>query len=657
MSNSDQQRRTIPQDMDILVRDLNDSGRTTFAMSLPSGSTRQLTVTWISNVRFFGRSNEELNMTVERIDRGPFCKKCKRQIEQLSCPPQEDSLLALINHARRIFLQCADCGLPAPSGEQHAMPLANEQDQPRVRLSSEAPENRIKLLPSGAPSESVETVSPQLEPAKVIKVKKQTNVPTSGTAGNRDVRTGEPRAAASHVYGAPSIRYELDAKSKVEVTIPHHICEEIVEHCKQSKRTRREVGGIIVGHNSESDRPGGGKFFQVTATDIIGIQSNDSSIAHFTMDHESWAKIQRLFEKKYNAQGKVRLGWFHTHPIQGIFFSPQDQDTHTVFTLPFQFAVVVDPRTMLAGLFAWTDYESRLLVESYHFPLQLQSETANRFQESNAEGGSAQESSPVSTWRMVLFFVMVATLVVYVTINSSFPMDPAYAILLIIAAFLGLRLWNANFFKPARLVELDVLRKVSDTIRYRQERPVRRSTDSRSFVTAVILIVAGMSVIFVFGYFVALWYNQPTSQPSPTFMSSPVPMTIDNRSEAPERKLVLNSYFENNKEILDIASINPSARVRYISRDRSSPWKPADGDEERQFFLRVFQVELRDPNTYVPLQESLNLGGSSHGSTATDESTEKLRNSFISHVKQLRQNRGLMQIQTQEGRKISLRIE
>jgi proteasome lid subunit RPN8/RPN11 len=69
---------------------------------------------------------------------------------------------------------------------------------------------------------------------------------------------------------------------------------------------------------------------------------------------EDWNRADEYIRRKHEPGGKTRLGWYHTHPDQGIFFSSKDKKAHEVFKEPHQFALVVDPRGMEAGLFHWT---------------------------------------------------------------------------------------------------------------------------------------------------------------------------------------------------------------------------------------------------------------------------------------------------------------
>ncbi|MCA9073144.1 MAG: hypothetical protein KDA84_29680, partial [Planctomycetaceae bacterium] len=63
--------------------------------------------------------------------------------------------------------------------------------------------------------------------------------------------------------------------------------------------------------------------------------------------------------RKFEPVGKKRLGWYHTHPTQGLFFSSHDHDVHQIFRQPYQFGLVIDPRVMEAEAYFWMDPEHR----------------------------------------------------------------------------------------------------------------------------------------------------------------------------------------------------------------------------------------------------------------------------------------------------------
>src|SRR5581483_1142458 len=158
-----------------------------------------------------------------------------------------------------------------------------------------------------------------------------------------------PRSALSGVsYQTPEVAFHSYRAQTVTVTFPGPVCRSITEHCHQSNTHGREVAGLLIGTANER----GG--WNVIVTDILPFPDWDSSGSHVTVTSEVWAYIDREFEDRFRNVGKDRLGWYHTHPTQGVYlFSQQDRDFHSVFTREFQFALVVDPRRMQGGIYSW----------------------------------------------------------------------------------------------------------------------------------------------------------------------------------------------------------------------------------------------------------------------------------------------------------------
>jgi len=167
----------------------------------------------------------------------------------------------------------------------------------------------------------------------------------------------------------PEVRYQLRSGAYVNATVSGRVCRGLADHGAQSNEHGREVGGFVVGHWCEQQRGDGKSEHTVSATDLIPLASYDSSSAHISFTERAWIRAEEELEQKYASAGKVRLGWYHTHPVQGIFFSDKDQDAHTMFSEPYQFALVIDPLRMEAGWFYWTSYEERILAGPICFGL------------------------------------------------------------------------------------------------------------------------------------------------------------------------------------------------------------------------------------------------------------------------------------------------
>ena len=110
----------------------------------------------------------------------------------------------------------------------------------------------------------------------------------------------------------------------------------------------REVAGVLVGQPLED----GG--VQVRSSiPAHGAQAERDSV---TFTHDAWELIYRELDKEH--PGEQIVGWYHSHPGFGIFFSHHDAIAHsTSFVEPWQIALVIDPQEGTQGVFGWRDGE------------------------------------------------------------------------------------------------------------------------------------------------------------------------------------------------------------------------------------------------------------------------------------------------------------
>jgi len=125
---------------------------------------------------------------------------------------------------------------------------------------------------------------------------------------------------------------------------------------------------MVVGYQWKTSN-GAGTLHSVLATDAIAVQPLDSSRSHLSFGELEWRDAEQELARRHAPQGKVKVGWYHTHPQQGIFFSDQDEAAHRMFKLAYHFALVVDPRFMEAGLFYWSGGDRRALEGPIRFVL------------------------------------------------------------------------------------------------------------------------------------------------------------------------------------------------------------------------------------------------------------------------------------------------
>ncbi len=87
----------------------------------------------------------------------------------------------------------------------------------------------------------------------------------------------------------------------------------------------------------------------------------DSGQGHVTLSHETWSDIYQYLESL--AADAVIVGWYHTHPGFGVFFSAQDDFIQkNFFGAPGQVGAVVDPVAKSILLFACDNNEVKPLA-------------------------------------------------------------------------------------------------------------------------------------------------------------------------------------------------------------------------------------------------------------------------------------------------------
>jgi proteasome lid subunit RPN8/RPN11 len=115
--------------------------------------------------------------------------------------------------------------------------------------------------------------------------------------------------------------------------------------------TTREIGGVLVG---ELLRDQAGPYLLIETT-IDALHAEEKG-AELTFTHATWEHIHKEMDSRH--PGKRVVGWYHTHPGFGVFLSDRDQFIHkSFFDLPFQVALVYDPKAKEHGLFLWRDDE------------------------------------------------------------------------------------------------------------------------------------------------------------------------------------------------------------------------------------------------------------------------------------------------------------
>jgi len=133
---------------------------------------------------------------------------------------------------------------------------------------------------------------------------------------------------------------------QVNVIVSQEALLQIAAHGKSNLVS--ELGGALLGHAfRHEDR----LFVEVKAA--LPAVTGDHGPVHFKFTADSWTQLHKDRSAAYPDLEVV--GWFHTHPDLGVFYSSDDVVVHSAaFTLPWQVGLVVDPLRNEACFFGWT---------------------------------------------------------------------------------------------------------------------------------------------------------------------------------------------------------------------------------------------------------------------------------------------------------------
>lgn len=127
------------------------------------------------------------------------------------------------------------------------------------------------------------------------------------------------------------------------------LTETAVSHIQTHNQsdTRVELGGVLLG---DAYRDGSRIVVEISAA--LPAHSNDHGPIHFTFTADAWAQVHK--DRAAQFPNLSIVGWFHTHPGLGIFYSSDDVVVHSAaFTLPWHVGLVVDPLSKEASFFGW----------------------------------------------------------------------------------------------------------------------------------------------------------------------------------------------------------------------------------------------------------------------------------------------------------------
>jgi len=132
---------------------------------------------------------------------------------------------------------------------------------------------------------------------------------------------------------------------QVQVAFSQEALLQIDRH--SSSDLTRELGGALLGHALQQN---GASLVKVLAS--LPVITSDHGPVHFTFTADAWALLHRDKAKQY--PGLEIVGWYHTHPDLGVFYSSDDVIVHSAaFVLPWHVGLVIDPIRGEAFLAGW----------------------------------------------------------------------------------------------------------------------------------------------------------------------------------------------------------------------------------------------------------------------------------------------------------------
>jgi proteasome lid subunit RPN8/RPN11 len=136
-------------------------------------------------------------------------------------------------------------------------------------------------------------------------------------------------------------------EAPVQVVIYASALRRIEQHLASNVTT--ELGGVLVGEVCVWE-----DYTWVEIHFSLSANTPTHGPVHFTFTADTWIELTQALEDQFPEHYMV--GWYHSHPRLGVFFSGQDSDVHrVVFNQPWHVALVIDPSTGQAGFFGWVN--------------------------------------------------------------------------------------------------------------------------------------------------------------------------------------------------------------------------------------------------------------------------------------------------------------
>ncbi len=122
-----------------------------------------------------------------------------------------------------------------------------------------------------------------------------------------------------------------------QIFIMKDCLESIYTHLQSAKA---ELGGILIGKTYSTNSPDFNEYGYVTIIthSLPSLEFLNSSVS-LRMNPEVWDRV-----RLYTDKGDLVIGWYHSHPNLGAFFSGTDRNTQKhFFNNNYSLGLVIDP--------------------------------------------------------------------------------------------------------------------------------------------------------------------------------------------------------------------------------------------------------------------------------------------------------------------------
>lgn len=133
------------------------------------------------------------------------------------------------------------------------------------------------------------------------------------------------------------------------ILVYESVLDQILAH--SDAQQQHEIGGFLIG-GAFADEAYKNHHCYVEIRGFLPAENTVNQAAHLVFTHETWSRMRQEITTRFPNDSVV--GWYHTHPGLGIFFSEYDRFIHRhFFGSPWHVALVVDPRRGEFAFFEW----------------------------------------------------------------------------------------------------------------------------------------------------------------------------------------------------------------------------------------------------------------------------------------------------------------